>query len=128
MNSDDLRDQGLAIRHAMFGAAGAEDAVANASDLAAPFHDILSRFCFGEIWGRPGLAPRDRSLVTLAMLIALGRENEIKMHIRGGLKNGLTAAEVQELVLHAVPYCGIPAALGALRAAEEVLPDFEAQK
>jgi 4-carboxymuconolactone decarboxylase len=119
--SEDAVERGLKIRHDMFGPAGAEDAVAAASELAKPFHDMLSRYCFGEFWARPDLGRRDRSLITISMLIALGRENEVKMHVRGGMANGLTRKEIREVIMHAVPYCGVPAALGALRAAEEAM-------
>jgi len=118
---DDVRERGLAVRREMFGPPGSDDAVRNASNFAAPFHEILSRYCFGEFWTRDGLGRRDRSMLTLAMLIALNREQEIKIHVRGALANAVKPSEIQELILHAIPYCGIPAALGGMRAAEEAL-------
>jgi 4-carboxymuconolactone decarboxylase len=119
--SDDLYARGMEVRRAMFGPAGAETAVANASELAKPFHDIMTRQCFGEIWNRPNLGRRDRSLITLAMLIAMGKENEVRIHVIGALANGVTRDEIQEVILHSMTYCGVPAAVGALRAAEQVL-------
>lgn len=119
--SESVFDAGMKVRRDMWGAELAEKAVANASEFAAPFQDMLTRYCFGETWNRPDLGRRDRSLITLAMLIAQGRELEIKMHVKGGLANGLSVAEIRELVLHAMIYCGVPASFTALRAAEEAL-------
>ena len=121
--SNPLFDAGMNVRREMFGAELAEKAVANASEFARPFHDLMTRYCFGETWNRPGLGRRDRSLITLAMLIAQGRELEVKMHVKGGLANGLSVEEIREVVLHAMIYCGVPASFTALRAAEEALRD-----
>lgn len=121
--SNPLFDAGMKVRREMFGAELAEKAVANASEFARPFHDIMTRYCFGETWNRPGLGRRDRSLITLAMLIAQGRELEVKMHVKGGLANGLSVEEIREVILHAMIYCGVPACYTALRAAEEALRD-----
>lgn len=120
---DDMFEAGMAVRREMWGPDLAERAVANASEFAKPFHDIMTRYCFGETWNRPDLGRRDRSLVTLAMLIAQGRELEIKMHVKGGIANGLTIPEIRELVLHAMIYCGVPASFTALRACEEALAE-----
>lgn len=122
---DDLYKKGMEVRHAMFGPQGAELAVANATDFAKPFHDLMTRYCFGENWGNPALSRRDRSLATLAMLIALGKENEIKMHVKGGIVNGLTVEEIQALVLHSMIYLGVPNAVTGLRAAEAALAELE---
>lgn len=124
MNDDQRRAAGLAIRRAMFGAAGAEDAVANASEFTRPLHDYLSRYCFGEFWECPEFGRRDRSLLTLAMLVALGREQEVRMHTRGAIANGVTVDELRGLALHAMPYCGVPASVGAFRAMDETLRDM----
>jgi len=119
----------MQVRREMFGPDLAERAVASASDFAKPFHDIMTRYCFGETWNREGLGRRDRSLATLSMLIAMGKELEIKMHVKGGLANGLTVDEIREVVLHAMIYCGVPASFTALRAAEAALAELgEAQK
>lgn len=124
----EVYETGMKIRREMFGPQGAELAVANASDFAKPFHDIMTRYCFGETWGNPALGKRDRSLATLSMLIALGKENEIKMHVKGGIANGLTVEEIQALVLHSMIYCGVPASVTGLRAAEAALAELEAAK
>lgn len=124
----ELFEAGMKVRHAMFGPQGAELAVANATEFAKPFHDIMTRYCFGETWGNPALNRRDRSLATLSMLIALGKENEIKMHVKGGIANGLTVEEIQALVLHSMIYCGVPASVTGLRAAEVALAELEGAK
>ncbi|PZQ59656.1 MAG: 4-carboxymuconolactone decarboxylase [Sphingomonas taxi] len=118
----------MAVRREMWGAELAENAVANASDFAKPFQDIMTRYCFGETWTRADLGRRDRSIATLAMLMAQGRELEVKMHVKGGIANGLTVAEIRELVLHTMIYCGVPASFTALRACEEALADIERSK
>lgn len=126
--SDDQRktEAGLALRHAMFGAAGAEDQVNNASDYMAPMQDIVTRICFGEGWQRPGFDRRMRSLLTLAMLMAMGRTHEIKIHTRGAIANGVTREELRELFLHGFLYCGIPLMVDAMRASEEILDELGA--
>ncbi|MBN9142340.1 MULTISPECIES: carboxymuconolactone decarboxylase family protein [unclassified Novosphingobium] len=124
---NDLFDKGMQVRREMFGPDLAERAVATASDFAMPFHDIMTRYCFGETWNRPDLGRRDRSLATLAMLIAQGKELEIKMHVKGGIANGLKVEEIRELVLHAMVYCGVPASFTALRAAEAAIAELEAE-
>lgn len=123
----EMFDKGMQVRREMWGPELAERAVANASEFARPFHDIMTRYCFGETWNRPGLGRRDRSLATLAMLIAQGRELEIEMHVKGGIANGLTVEEIRELVLHAMIYCGVPASFTALRAAEAALASLAAE-
>ncbi|PZO05949.1 MAG: 4-carboxymuconolactone decarboxylase [Alphaproteobacteria bacterium] len=121
----DLFERGMQVRREMFGPELAERAVASASDFAKPFHDIMTRYCFGETWNREALGRRDRSIATISMLIAQGKELEIKMHVKGGIANGLTVEEIRELVLHAMIYCGVPASFTALRAAEAALAEIE---
>lgn len=121
---ESLVEQGMNVRRSMWGAEFADTAVANASEFAKPFHDMMNRYCFGETWNRPGLGWRDRSLITIAMLIALGKEAEIKMHVRGGIANGLTVDEIREVVLHSMIYCGVPASVTGLRGAEAALAEL----
>jgi len=121
---NDLFEQGMTVRREMWGPELAELAVKNATEFAKPFHDIMTRYCFGETWNRPGLGRRDRSLATISMLIALGKEIEIKMHVKGGLANGLTVEEIREVVLHSMIYCGVPASATALRAADAALAEI----
>jgi len=120
-DTPDRHALGLALRRKMWGRQGADDHINQASDMMAPVQDIVTRICFGEIWQRPGLDVKTRSLVTLAMLTATGRTQEIKIHVRGALVNGCTPLELRELFVHAFAYCGIPLMVDAMRACEEVL-------
>lgn len=114
-------DAGLALRRAMFGPGGADEALAQASDFSRPLQEIVTRFCFGEVWQRPGLERRTRSLLTIAMLIAAGRMAQLPAHVRGALANGVTPEELREVILHALLYCGIPAAVEATAVCERTL-------
>lgn len=106
-------DAGLALRRDMFGEAGADKVIADASDFAAPLQEIVTRFCFGEIWQREGLDRKTRSMLTLAMLMASGRFAQFGGHVHGAIANGVTEAELRELILHGILYCGIPASVEA---------------
>ena len=121
MIKDELYENGIRLRREMFGSAGAEEQVENAAPLMEKLQEIVTRYCFGDIWQRDGLDQRSRSMVTLGMLVALGREHETKIHLQGALANGVTADEIREIMLHSFLYCGIPAAASGLKAAEEVL-------
>jgi 4-carboxymuconolactone decarboxylase len=119
-------EAGLAMRKKVLGPDYVENSLRNAGDFGAPFQDMSTEFAWGSVWTRPGLSLRDRSLVTLAQCIALNRPNEIKIHLRGALRNGVTKAEVRELCLHSFCYCGGPASLDAFHLIQAVLPDVEA--
>jgi len=123
----DNHQKGLALRRKMWGKQGADDHINQASDMMAPVQDIVTRICFGEIWQRPGLDVKTRSLITLAMLTATGRTQEIKTHVRGALANGCTREQLRELFVHAFAYCGIPLMVDAMRACEAVLKEMEAE-
>ncbi|WP_180683735.1 4-carboxymuconolactone decarboxylase [Tepidicella baoligensis] len=114
-------DRGLAMRKRVMG----EDFVARAfsglTDFTAPLQQYITRNAWGDVWQRPGLDLKTRSLVTVAMLTALGKQHELKGHVRGALNNGATAQEIQEVLLHASIYCGLPAAVEAFRSAAEVV-------
>ena len=114
-------DQGLAMRKQVMG----EDFVARAftglTDFTAPIQQFITRNAWGDVWQRPGLDLKTRSLITVAMLTALGKQHELKGHVRGAINNGATAAEIQEVLLHASIYCGLPAAVEAFRTAAEVV-------
>jgi len=114
-------DKGMATRKAVIG----EDFVANALGSATPFtqpiQDHITRAAWGDVWQRPGLDLKTRSLITVAMLTALGKQHELKGHVRGALNNGATPAEIQEVLLHAAVYCGVPTAVEAFRSANEVV-------
>jgi 4-carboxymuconolactone decarboxylase len=113
---------GMQIRRDMFGAAGAEERVAAATDFNRPFEDFVTRYCFGDTWSRPGLDRRTRSMITLAALTALVRPNQLKNHVRGALANGVTPEEIREILLHTAVYAGIPAGVEAFTAAADALP------
>ncbi len=116
---------GMQIRREMFGRAGAEDRIEAATDFNRPFEDVVTRYCFGETWARPGLDRRTRSMITLAALTALVRPNQLKVHVRGALANGVTPDEIREILLHTAVYAGIPAGVEAFTAAADALPAKE---
>ena len=118
---DSAFDTGMAIRRDMFGAAGAEQRLAQANDFNRPFEELVTRYCFGDTWGRPGLDRKTRSLITLAALTALTKPNQLKVHVRGALANGATPEEIREVLLHTAIYAGIPCGVEAFNAAAEVL-------
>jgi 4-carboxymuconolactone decarboxylase len=112
---------GLAIRQAMFGDGGAEDQVLGADAFTFPMQDYVTRWCFGETWTREALPLDVRSMLTMAMLLATGRPNEFRVHVGGALANGVTPDQIQEVILHAMIYCGVPKAVEGFRIADEVL-------
>src|SRR5271170_5998357 len=114
-------DTGLALRREMFGSAGADQAIDAASDFTRPLQEMVTRYCFGEVWQRPGLDRKTRSMLTLAMLISNGRFTQFAVHVRGAIANGVTEPELRELILHAQLYCGIPAAVEATAICEAIL-------
>ncbi len=113
---------GMQIRRDMFGPAGAEERVAAATDFNRPFEDLVTRYCFGDTWSRAGLDRKTRSMITLAALTALVRPNQLKIHVRGALANGVTPEEIREILLHTAIYAGIPAGVEAFAAAADALP------
>ena len=122
---DEAFDAGMAVRRDMFGAAGAEQRLAQATDFNRPFEELVTRYCFGDVWGRPGLDRKTRSLLTLAVLTALTKPNQLKVHVRGALANGATKEEIREVLLHTSVYAGIPAGVEAFNAAAEVLAEVQ---
>jgi 4-carboxymuconolactone decarboxylase len=114
-------DQGLAIRKQVMGEDFVSAAFANATPFTAPIQEHITRAAWGDVWQRPGLDKKTRSLITVAMLTALGKQNELKGHVRGALNNGATVAEIQEVLLHAAVYCGVPTAVEAFRTANDVV-------
>lgn len=121
--SDDtsMFDKGLAVRREVLGADYVDGSLAKADDFMMAFQQITTEWCWGYAWTRPGLERRSRSMINLAMLTALGKPAELKLHVKGALQNGLTVEEIKEILLHATVYCGIPAGLEAFKAAHEVL-------
>lgn len=106
-------DTGLAIRHDMFGAEVTDRQIREASPFLRAMQDMVTENCFGEVWSRPGLDRKTRSMLTIAMLIGLGRSHELRIHVKGALSNGVTEAELSELLRHAAVYCGVPASVDA---------------
>ena len=122
-NTDAFK-KGLAIRRAVVGDAYVERSLNSADDLTAPLQKLVTEYCWGEVWSRPGLERRERSFLNLAMLIALNRPHELRLHLRGAINNGITPAEIQEVILQAAIYCGVPAALDSMKAAKEVIEEM----
>jgi len=125
--SDELFDKGLRIRREVLGAEHVDRSLRNANDFNKPMQDLVTRYCWGEIWGRPGLDRRTRSVINLAMLTALNRPHEIKLHVRGALNNGLSRDEIKEIFLQTAIYCGIPAAIDSFRVAQEVFAEVDGE-
>jgi 4-carboxymuconolactone decarboxylase len=121
--SDPLYDEGMDVRREVLGDEHVDRAIERTTEFTAPFQDFITRYAWGAVWGRDGLDRRTRSAVTLAVLTALGREHEIAMHVRAALRNGLTAAEIGEVLLHTSVYAGVPAANRAFAIADEVLAE-----
>jgi len=119
-------EDGLAVRKAVLGAEHVEKSLRAADEFTRPMQELVTEYCWGEIWTRPGLDRRTRSFLNLAMLTALNRPHEIKLHVLGALNNGLTKEELMEVFLQSAIYCGVPAALDAMRVAKEVFADMEA--
>ena len=117
----DLDPQGLATRRAVLGDAYVDGALSKVTPFSEPLQELVTRHAWGNTWQRPGIDLRTRSIVTVSMLVALGRLHELKTHVRGALNNGVTREELQEILLHASVYCGFPAAVDAFRAAAEVV-------
>jgi len=121
MNDDERRERGMKIRREVLGDAYVDRAQSTATPLTKEFQDLITRYAWGEIWARPGLDRKTRSCVTVAITVALNRPDELALHLRGALRNGVTVAEIREVLLQTVVYCGIPAAHTAFRVAQEVL-------
>lgn len=116
---------GLATRKAVLGAEYVEKSIAEADDFSWPMQQLTTEYCWDEIWNRPGLDRRSRSLLNLGMISALNRPHELRLHVRGAINNGITPAELQEVFLQVAIYCGVPAALDSLRNAREVLKEMK---
>jgi 4-carboxymuconolactone decarboxylase len=113
-------EQGMKVRREVLGDAHVDRSLQNRGAFNEEFQDLITRYAWGEIWSRPGLPRQTRSLITLAMMVALNRGEEFRMHVRAALSNGVTREEIKEVLLQAAIYCGVPAANSAFHAAEEV--------
>ncbi len=116
--------RGLDVRRAMWGHDGAEGQIDSASDFIWPMQDYVTRWCFGETWTRTRLSRKSRSMITLGILVAQGRPRELKVHVRGAIANGVSKEEIQEVLLHAMVYSGIPRGVEGFRSAEDVLREM----
>jgi 4-carboxymuconolactone decarboxylase len=118
-------DQGIKVRRAVLGDAHVDRSLQNRTPFNEDFQDLITRYAWGEIWGRPGLTRPTRSMLTLAMMVALNRADEFRMHVRAALNNGVTREEIREVLLQTAIYCGVPAANSAFHIAEEVLAEYD---
>lgn len=117
-------DKGLKLRREVLGADYVDKSVANANDFTQAFQEITTEWCWGYAWSRPGLDKKTRSMLNLAMLTALNRAPELKLHVRGAITNGVSVEEIKEILVQATIYCGVPAGLDAFKAANEVLTEM----
>lgn len=120
-----LFDQGLETRRAVLGSEYVDASIKNATDFNIDIQELTTQYCWGDIWNRPGLDRRTRSFLNLAMLTALNRPHELKLHVRGALNNGLTQDEIKEVFLQTAIYCGLPAAIDSFRVASEVFSELD---
>jgi 4-carboxymuconolactone decarboxylase len=114
-------EKGLEIRRSVLGADYVDNAIASADDFNKDFQELITSYCWGWCWGRDGLSKRDRSMLNLAMLSSLGKLEELKLHVAGALKNGVTVDEIKEVLMQVAIYAGVPASVSAFKAAREVL-------
>jgi 4-carboxymuconolactone decarboxylase len=121
--SDDAYDRGMEVRREVLGDAHVDRATESATAFTADFQELITKYAWGEIWSRPGLDRKTRSCITLAALVALGREHELPLHVRAALRNGLTVDEIKEVLLHTAVYAGVPAANSAFAIAQQVLAE-----
>ncbi|MBZ5527644.1 MAG: 4-carboxymuconolactone decarboxylase [Acidobacteriia bacterium] len=127
MDDREKHEQGMKIRRAVLGDAHVDRAQRNKNAFNEEFQDLITRYAWGEIWTRPGLPPHTRSCITIAMMVALNRGDELRMHIRAAFNNGVTREEIKEVLLQTAIYCGVPAANTAFHIAGEVFAEMEAQ-
>ncbi len=121
-----LFDRGLAARKAVLGSDYVEKSLAQADEFSRPLQELVTEYCWGAIWTRAGLPRKTRSLLNIVMLTALNRQHELKLHVMGALRNGCTQAEIQEALLQATIYAGVPAGVEAFRTARAALAEYEA--
>ncbi len=124
MTDEERAAAGLQARRAVLGDAHVERAIANTTEFTADFQDFITRYAWGELWARPGLTRAQRSLVTLALLAGLGRHEELAMHVRAAIRNGLTTTEIAEVLMHVAVYAGVPAANSAFGIADKTIKEY----
>ena len=116
-------NKGLAVRREVLGAAYVDRALADADDFSRPMQELVTEYCWGEIWTQPELPRKTRSLLNIGMISALNRPHELKLHVRGALRNGCSKDEIRAVLMQVAIYCGVPAAIDGLRVAREVLKE-----
>jgi 4-carboxymuconolactone decarboxylase len=121
----DLYDKGMKIRRAVVGSEYVDKSLASMDSFNDELQNMITEYCWGAVWSRPGLSKRDRSILNLGMITALNRSHELKLHIRGALNNGITRDEIKEIILQTLVYCGAPASLEATRIAREVFAEID---
>lgn len=126
MDERERHAKGMEVRRAVLGDKHVDNSLEKKTPFTEPFQDLITRYAWGEIWSRPGLTRHTRSLLTLAMMVALNRGEEFRMHVRAALRNKVTREEIQEVLLQAAIYCGVPAANQAFHIAEEVFREVDA--
>jgi 4-carboxymuconolactone decarboxylase len=126
MDDRERHAQGMKVRREVLGAKHVAKAEATKTPFTEPFQDLITRYAWGEIWSRPGLPRPTRSLITLAMMVALNRSDEFRMHVRAALNNKVSREEIQETLLQCAIYCGVPAANAAFHIAQEVFAEIDA--
>jgi 4-carboxymuconolactone decarboxylase len=122
--NQELFDQGLATRRTVLGTEYVDASIKNATDFNIDMQELVTQYCWGDVWNRPGLPRKMRSFLNLAMITALNRPHELKLHVRGAINNGLTKDEIKEVFLQAAIYCGVPAAIDSFRVASEVFKEM----
>lgn len=123
----DMYEKGLAIRKSVLGAEYVDKAIAGADDFTRPIQELVTKYCWGEVWGRETLSRRDRSLLNIAMISALNRPHELKLHVKGALTNGVSRDEIREVLMQVAIYCGVPCAVDSTRIAKEAFSEVDAQ-
>jgi 4-carboxymuconolactone decarboxylase len=123
----EMFEAGLEVRKSVLGAEFVENAIKSADDFNRPLQELVTEYCWGACWTRPGLSRKTRSMLNLAMLTALNRPHELKMHVKGAIRNGVTKEEIREVLLQTAIYCGVPAGVDAFRTAKEAIAEMEAK-
>jgi len=126
--SNEKFEKGLALRKQVLGAEYVEKSMASADSFSMPMQELSTEYCWGHVWTRPGLALRDRSLINIAMISALNRPHELKLHVKAALNNGLSREEIREVILQVAVYCGVPAGIDSTRIAREAFAEVDAAK
>ena len=126
--ASELFEKGLNVRREVLGAEHVEASMSQADDFSRPLQELVTEYCWGNVWSRPGLDRKTRSLLNLAMLTALNRPHEVKLHLRGALNNGCSKNDIMEVLLQTAIYCGVPAAMDSLRVAKEFLQEVETEQ